>query len=242
MNLRRWTAWMPNHETPEAWREWARGVSVKMESGTELVPPPIKEIPPLLRRRAGALGRAMLHVLSRPEMAYAGEPLIFCSRLGEFSRGLALQQELAQENTVSPQLFSMSVHNATGGLFTMTQKANAPLTALAAGEEAVLAGLTEAAIQLAEGKEKVWLVYGEEPLPAAWRPLAASPDEQSDYFALLLELTSGDEFALVPDASNKADAAASPLDLLRFLLSPAVSSLPLSPRGHLSLRRNATGA
>ena len=248
MNLQRWTAWMPNHETPEAWREWARSVSanpgMNTDAGVELAPPAIKEIPPLLRRRAGALGRAMLHVLSRPEMAYAGEPLIFCSRLGEFSRALTLQQELAQSDTLSPQLFSMSVHNATGGLFMMAQKANAPLTALSAGAEAVSAGLTEAALQLADGAEKVWLVYGEEPLPEAWRPLAATPDEQTDYFALLLELTAGDEFSLVPDAANKVDAAvgdaASPLDLMRFFLSPEASSLPLSPRGNLSLQRNAT--
>lgn len=243
MNLRRWTAWTPNRETPEAWRAWARGAAVNAEagSGAELAPPPLKEIPPLLRRRAGLLGRAMLHVLSRPEMAYAGEALIFCSRLGEFSRALTLQQELAREDTLSPQLFSMSVHNATGGLFMMAQKANAPLTALAAGEETVSAGLHEAAIQLADGREKIWLVYGEEPLPEAWRELSASPDAHTDYFALLLELTPGDEFALTTEASGKTNAPASPLDLLRFFLSPAASCLPLSSRGHLSLRRNAVG-
>jgi hypothetical protein len=208
----------------------------------ELAPPPIKEIPPLLRRRAGSLGRAMLHVLSRPEMAYAGEALIFCSRLGEFSRALALQKELARCDTLSPQLFSMSVHNATGGLFMMTQKANAPLTALSAGEEAVLAGLTEAAIQLADGAGKVWLAYGEEPLPEAWRELAASPDEQTDYFALLLELTPGDEFAFVSDASTETALPASPLELLRFFLSPEASNLPLSSRGNLSLQRKVASA
>jgi hypothetical protein len=242
INLRRWTAWTPKRETPEAWREWARGAAVNADTSVELLPPPIKEIPPLLRRRAGSLGRAMLHVLSRPEMAYAGEALIFCSRLGEFSRALTLLQELAQSDTLSPQLFSMSVHNATGGLFMMTQKANAPLTALSTGAEAVLAGLTEAAIQLADGAEKVWLAYGEEPLPEAWRELAASADEQTDYFALLLELTPGDEFALVPDASSESATPASPLELLRFLLSPEASSLPLSSRGNLSLQRKLAGA
>ncbi|GHU26522.1 hypothetical protein AGMMS50256_03960 [Betaproteobacteria bacterium] len=187
----------------------------------------------------------MLQVLSRPEMAYAGEPLIFCSRLGEFSRVLALQKELAQSDTLSPQLFSMSVHNAAGGLFMMAQKANAPLTALSAGAEAVSAGLTEAAIQLADGAEKIWLVYGEEPLPEAWWELAASSDEQTDYFALLFELGPGDEFTLVPDASAEAAKAtlpASPLELLRFFLSPEASSLPLSSRSHLSLQRKAAGA
>ena len=107
INLRRWSAWTPKRETPEAWREWARDAAVNADAGSnvsnaELSPPPIKEIPPLLRRRAGFLGRAMLHVLSRPGMAYAGEPLIFCSRLGEFSRALTLQKELAQCDIAIP--------------------------------------------------------------------------------------------------------------------------------------------
>ncbi|GHT92044.1 3-oxoacyl-ACP synthase [Betaproteobacteria bacterium] len=239
MNLSRWTAWTPNRETPEAWREWARGAVVNADAGGKAeLAPSLKEIPPLLRRRAGLLGRAMLHVLSRPEMVYAGEALIFCSRLGEFSRALTLQQELAREESLSPQLFSMSVHNATGGLFMMAEKANAPLTALSAGAETAAAGLYEAAIQLADGREKIWLVYGEEPLPEAWRALSALPDDHTDYFALLLELTPGEAFVLTTEASGHTNAPASPLDLLRFFLSPEAACLSLSSRGNLSLRRN----
>jgi hypothetical protein len=238
MNLQGWTAWMPAVETPAAWLDWARsGAGGTLDVAAE--PPPIREIPPLLRRRAERMGRALLHVLSRPELPYAGQPLILCSRWGELPRSLALQRELARDGQVSPQQFSMSVHNATGGLFMMAQKAHAPLTALAAAEEMALAGLQEAAIQLADGAASVWLCFSEEPLPEEYRQLDATP-QPADYFALLLELTAGEAFYLQPEARIPAAAApapASPLQLLRFLLLPEEKTLPLSPRGGWALRR-----
>jgi hypothetical protein len=236
MNLRGWTAWMPAVETPAAWLDWARS-GAGAASGVAAASPPIREIPPLLRRRAERMGRALLHVLSRPELPYAGQPLILCSRWGELPRSLALQRELARDGRVSPQQFSMSVHNATGGLFMMAQKAHAPLTALAAAEETALAGLQEAAIQLADGAASVWLCFSEEPLPEEYRQLDATP-QHADYFALLLELTAGEAFHLQPEACVPAEhAPTSPLRLLRFLLLPEEETLPLSPRGGWALCR-----
>ncbi|MDR0736436.1 MAG: beta-ketoacyl synthase chain length factor [Zoogloeaceae bacterium] len=236
MNLQGWTAWMPAVETPAAWLDWARSGAVAPPVVAE-APPPIREIPPLLRRRAERMGRALLHVLSRPELPYAGQPLILCSRLGEFPRSLALLRELARDGQVSPQQFSMSVHNAAGGLFMMAQKANAPLTALAAAEETALAGLQEAAAQLADGAASVWLCFSEEPLPEAYRLLDTTP-QHTDYFALLLEFTTGEAFCLQSEIRVTA-APASPLQLLRFLLLPEEETLCLSPRGGWTLRRQS---
>ena len=244
MNLRNWVAWMPGLETAEAWRQWAEGTenapaSAPSAQAQEMVPP-VKEIPPLLRRRADVMGRAALHVLSRPELPYAGQAIVLCSRLGEFRRSFVLQCELAREGQVSPQQFSMSVHNATGGLFIMAQKARAPLTALAAGEEGALAGLQEALIQLADGAGAVWLVYCEEPLPEEHRSLTASVDEQTDYFAFLLELVPGDEFQLAPEVGADQPGSrqvASPLEMLAFFLRPGEDKICLSSRGNWMLRR-----
>jgi hypothetical protein len=207
-------------------------------------PPALKEIPPLLRRRASLMGRAALQALSRPEIPYAGQSVILASRFGEFSRSLALLRELAQEGKVSPQHFSMAVHNANGGLFMMAQQAKAPLTALAAAEETALAGLLEAQIQIAERDEAVWLVFAEEPLPADYRALA-SPSELSAtacWFACLLELAPGTEFALFPEATPSPETPpdmppAAPLDLLRFFLTRTSSRLCLSARGGWTLAR-----
>ena len=230
---------MPGLETADAWRQWAQGGRAAL-AGQDMSPPPIKEIPPLLRRRADSMGRAALHVLSRPELPYTGQAIVLCSRLGEFRRSFGLQNELARDGQVSPQQFSMSVHNATGGLFMMAQKARAPFSALAAGGEEALAGLQEAIIQLADGEPVVWLLYCEEPLLDEYRSLAASPDEQAGYFAFLLELVPGDDFHLAPDgASSGACESASPLDLLAFLLRPGEDGLCLTRRGGWTLRRTA---
>jgi hypothetical protein len=242
MNLRRWTAWAPGREEVCAWLAWASGAD-GAASGAEVgaeafAPPPVKEIPPLLRRRADTMGRAVLHVLSRPELPYAGEPIVFCSRFGELPRSLLLQRELAVTGQVSPQHFSMSVHNATGGLFMMAAGAQAPLTALAAATETALAGLQEAQAQLADGAPAVWLVYGEEPLPSDYRPLSRNPNDHTDYFAILIELTPGADFTLVAQAPDNVNGAeqhdATPLDVLRFFLNPKTRPLRLSARGALA--------
>lgn len=244
LNLRRWAAWMPGRETPEAWRRWAlagEGGDDAVDSGALVAPPPLREIPPLLRRRAGAMGRAALHVLTRPEMPYEGQPLVLCSRLGEFRRSFELQTEMAREGRVSPQQFSMSVHNAIGGLFMMAEKARAPLTALSAGAEGALAGLQETVVQLADGAQAVWLLYCEEPLPEEYH-FFATADEHAAYFAFVLEWGAGEGFQLAPGANpvqNGASRAASSLELLSFLLCPERDSICLSTRGDWTLRRTA---
>ncbi|MDR2261377.1 MAG: beta-ketoacyl synthase chain length factor [Azoarcus sp.] len=244
MNLRGWTAWMPGRETPAAWRAWACGAERAFAVPCAADAPSVREIPPLLRRRAGVMGRAALHVLSRPELPYAGQAIVLCSRMGEFNRSFALQDELAREGRVSPQQFSMAVHNATGGLFMMARGASAPLSALAAGEEGALAGLQEALAQLADGAGAVWLLYCEEPLPHEYHSFVSSR-EAVHYFAFLLELSSGDEFRLAPEGDEGGKTsmarAVSPLDLLAFFLRPEDEALCLSARGGWVLRRSARG-
>ncbi|MDR1661387.1 MAG: beta-ketoacyl synthase chain length factor [Azoarcus sp.] len=241
MNLCNWMAWAPGLETPEAWRQWALSGDAAPPSAAEIVLPPLKEIPPLLRRRAHAMGRAALHVLSRPELPYRGQPIVLCSRFGEIQRSFELQHELARENQVSPQQFSMSVHNATGGLFMMAQKANAPLTALSAGEEGALAGLQEALAVLADGADSLWLLYCEEPLPGESRPFFDDIMRERDgHFAFLLELAPGGEFRLTADGDRAASRTASPLELLAFFLRPEEDNIFLSPRGNWILRRTAS--
>jgi hypothetical protein len=234
MDLCGWSAWMPGLAAPADWR--ARGGA---DACRETAPPALDEIPPLLRRRADRMGRAALHVLTRPERSYAGQSVVMCSRLGEIGRSFGLQKELAGEGSVSPQQFSMSVHHAVGGLFMMAKKARAPLTALSAGEEGALAGLQEAAAQLADGAEAVWLLFCEEPLPEEYRPFA-SPADGTAHYAFVLELAAGDEYRLASDtrhAAPDARRAASPLDLLAFLLRPSDEAIQLSRRGGWTLRR-----
>ncbi|MDR0247059.1 MAG: beta-ketoacyl synthase chain length factor, partial [Burkholderiales bacterium] len=127
-SFRRWSAWVPAMTDAEAWQAWAREETA-LAAHEETAP--VKAMPPLLRRRAHPLGRAALEVLYAPTLAYANQPIVFCSRHGEISRSLAIQQALAEEGQVSPQEFSMSVHNAIPGLFLIARQSRAPVVALA---------------------------------------------------------------------------------------------------------------
>lgn len=180
----------------------------------------------MLRRRAERLGRMLLETLFEPTLAYHGQPLIHASRHGEATRTVPLLTELARDGAVSPQSFSMAVHNATSGLFTIARQSQAPVTAIAAGPETACAGLTEAIGQLADGAASVLLCFSDEPLPALYQPFV---DDAEAPFAFTLELATGNEFTLTSLPGRGGNAT--PLDLLRFLLGNA-SRLPLTARGN----------
>ncbi|BCL77396.1 3-oxoacyl-ACP synthase [Jeongeupia sp. HS-3] len=228
-SLRQWSAWAPGLDTREAWLGWA--LAGALPHGDEA--PKVAAMPAMLRRRADRLGKMALETLYAAEIGYHSQPLIHASRHGEATRTVPLLQALAQEGTVSPQAFSMAVHNATAGLFTIATKTNATVTALAAGRETALAGLIEACGQLADGAAAVLLCFSDEPLPALYRPYGDAPEAP---FAIALDLVAGDDYTLESGHAGGDDAT--PLDLLRFLLNDA-PTLALGARGGWRLARGA---
>ncbi|MBM3117139.1 beta-ketoacyl synthase chain length factor [Jeongeupia naejangsanensis] len=225
--LRQWSAWAPGLETREAWSGWDGTLPHGDAS------PKVDAMPAMLRRRADRLGKMTLETLYAPDIAYHGQPLIHASRHGEATRTVPLLQALARDGAVSPQAFSMAVHNATAGLFTIATRTHAPVTAIAAGPETALAGLLEACSQLADGAASVLLCFSDEPLPALYQPYA---DTAEAPFALTLDLVAGDDFTLGTGAACTEDAT--PLSLLHFLLG-GETALPLSIRGGWQIVRSA---
>ncbi|MDR2244091.1 MAG: beta-ketoacyl synthase chain length factor [Burkholderiales bacterium] len=228
-SFRRWSAWAPTMTDAGAWQAWARE-ETSLAAGEETAP--VKAMPPLLRRRAHPLGRAALEVLYAPTLGYADQPLVFCSRHGEISRSLAIQQMLAAEGSVSPQEFSMSVHNAIPGLFLIARQSRAPVIALASENRLALSGMTEALSQLADGASSVILVFCEAPLSEPFSPFI---DNEPTCFAFALEVTAGKDFRLVHDEAPRlrekkpsALPVNSLLSLLRFVLDETQSALPLT--------------
>ncbi|MDR2925845.1 MAG: beta-ketoacyl synthase chain length factor [Azoarcus sp.] len=259
-SFRRWSAWAAAMPDADAWRSWARG-DAPLPDGEEAAA--VKAMPPLLRRRARPAGRAALDALYAPALAYDGQPIIFCSRNGELDRSLALLQSLAAEGQVSPQEFSMSVHNAIPGLFQIAQKSRAPVSALASENQMAFSGITEALAQLADGVPSVILMFCDAPLPMLLRPFM---DGEPPCFAYAVELVPGHDCRLVhndspsPAKSVRApraiapsqhipsthaiEAAASqadpsPLALLRFALDETRRALPLTDAADWQLRRFA---
>jgi hypothetical protein len=157
-------AWAPGVETEEKWSAWSKGCHAIAGHGE----PPVQAMAPLLRRRAGFLNRMALEVAYRCLGSVRDVPTIFASRHGEASRSVELLADLAEGQPISPASFGVSVHNATGGLFSIARHDHANDIALAAGQSTVEHAVIEACGLLGDGAPRVLLVVYDGPLPAVY--------------------------------------------------------------------------
>ena len=166
--------------------------------------PDVAFVEPMVRRRLSRLARGFFHVAQR--LAPPGDVrVVFASRHGEADRTLAILRDLAAEREVSPAAFSMSVHNAVPGLWSIVKGDHAPVTALAAGAGTFGWGLAEACGELAEAPEApVLYVYADDRLPEPWAEGAPQPGLHA--VALLLGGAEGP--ALTFERRDVPDAAA----------------------------------
>lgn len=226
------TAWAPGLDTAAAWLEWAHG---RAQTNAAAADPKVAKMPPMLRRRASVTGKMALETAYAclPEHATADLPVIFASRHGECARSVELLQELAQHAPLSPTAFSLSVHNANGGLWSIARGDRSNNIAIAAGSSTVEHALIEACGLLADGAQQVLLVMADSPPPEifsaysdcaeqgfAWAWLLQADDKaQAQAHAgerLSLSWTAAD--ANAPSAPQSDDALPGGLDILRFFL------------------------
>lgn len=229
-SIARHAAWAPGVTTQEGWAEWAHA-PWPLTLGAE---PKVAAMPPMLRRRAGLLGRMAL------EVAYAciGQardiPTVFCSRHGEVARSVELLRDLARGEPLSPTAFGLAVHNASAGLFSIARADRANHVALAAGGATFEHAVIEACGQLADGAPMVLLVAcdmalpepftafedcAEQPFAFAWAIVPAQADTPTDTpsGAPVLRLAWQAHEASAPSRSGMPGG----LDVLRFQLGDA---------------------
>ena len=248
-SILRHAAWAPGLVTPEQWEQWSLA-PYPVEGAGE---PGVRAMPAMQRRRAGLFGKMAL------EAAYqcagepgdmAGIPVVFSSRHGDVGRAVELLTQLARGETLSPTSFSMAVHNATAGLFSIARSERANHIALAAGASSLEHAVIEACGLLADGAPRVLLVAGDCALPAlfgrfedcaeqphafAWLLQAAGQGNDAGANAaprLTLSWQAG-QAAAGPDAPLP-DGGAMPgsLDVLRFYLSGAPELVRGANRRH----------
>ncbi len=206
-----WQAWSPRLPDRAAWLRWADGGE---QNATDSLPA-LACLDPMQRRRLQHFGRMALETLVAlgPN---TGQPIVFGSRHGEAARSFALLEELAEGGAVSPQAFSIAVHNAVPGIYTIERGTPASVSALSAGPDTFANCLIEAVLQLADGAPEVWLCVCEEPLPDAY---ACFADEPQAAYAFALALRSGADFRFGPFAGAATVAPQAPaLTFLRALL------------------------
>ncbi|MCZ6618976.1 MAG: beta-ketoacyl synthase chain length factor [Gammaproteobacteria bacterium] len=122
------------------------------------------------RRRLSMTTRLALSAYHRCNPELAPCRTVFASRYGEYVRTYGILKDLATGEPASPAAFSVSVHNAPGGVVGIATHNPAPSTTLAGGSATVETGFLEAAMQFTElaGSEDIVFVYVDEPLPSTY--------------------------------------------------------------------------
>lgn len=206
----------PGLDSQGAWQQWLRNPQIIDEPLGKV---PLKQIPPLLRRRFSALGKcamgAVLPLLGEGETM----PSIFASRHGDTPLTLSLLEDMGRDEPMSPTGFSLAVHNAVSGLFSIARNDTCETTSIAAMDGLVLHALLEAVGQL-QVSERVLCVIYDVPLPDLYRNYSNS-DTFPYAIALVLNRAKGDSYCLEQCASSVQVATSLPDGLdsepLRFL-------------------------
>lgn len=231
LQIERWAAWAPGLDNEQAWRAWL--ADPQPLRGDEAGSPPLPEVPAMARRRIEPLGRAALQVAFQAQAdlspeAVAAMPLVFASRWGELARSVAMLQELARQQPLSPTAFSHSVHNAIGAIYSIQRGVRANVSAVAAGACSADAGWMEALGLIADGAPTVLLTVFDAPLPEAYADTALdAPCSRLRAFALRLRpAPTGIRLDTVAGPGEaRADALPEDLRLLRFLIDDRQTEL-----------------
>ncbi|MDR0589663.1 MAG: beta-ketoacyl synthase chain length factor [Spirochaetaceae bacterium] len=206
----RFSAWAPGLDRLDAWQEWAAG---RREIPGSEESPALEFTDPLFRRRLSRISRMTIQVLH--ELLPPGEDrkILFFSFRGEITQQLRINQELIEEHTVRPAVFSLSVFNTPVALATIALDLRAGYSAVYPDEGRFDLGLQAAAAPVAAGdEESMALVYADESVPEEYGPLRPRKNGSLALGAILSSQNSKGALPL-----NRADGT-SPENFLRSLL------------------------
>jgi hypothetical protein len=207
-----WCAWAPGLDSADSWHAWCNA-PVRLADTAEQ--PDVSFLAPLQRRRLSRLARMVVHVAWPLAETQPQLPMVFASRHGEVSRNLAILEDMGRNEPLSPTQFSLSVHNAIIGLWSILREDTSEMTALAAEEDGLEIAILEALTLLEEGAPAVLVCIAEEAQPA---PYATFVTDVPFPYALALRLVPGDDWQLqLHQGSGPATSWPHPLSLLRAL-------------------------
>lgn len=189
-DIAHWRAWAPGVTSAQDWQRWS---TASRPDAPGDCAPDVSFLPALQRRRLSRLARMAFHVAWPMAEGYDRLPFIFVSRHGETPRTFDLLTELAKGEPLSPTHFSLSVHNAVIGLWSILRGQTCEMSALSAQGDGLEHGLVEACALLAEGAPAVLVVVAEEAPPA---PYATLVSDVPFPYAVGLLVTAGDTWQL----------------------------------------------
>jgi len=185
--LESWACWTPGLEQPSQWAAWLRGEIAPARDGA----PEVKQLKPVDRRRLNRIGRAVFAcAIESTEAAGSIAPaaMITCSEHGELLRSFELLSSIARNEPLSPNHFSLSVHNAIAGLVSIYAQWRIPIQCIATGTDGIGAAFLAASAALARGgpDDRVLVVAYDDVVPEPIEHYVASPPETGVAAALLL--------------------------------------------------------
>jgi len=156
------------------------------------------------RRRLSPLAR--MAVGSAWPLTAEGEavPMVYASHHGETTRGYELLHALAQDEPLSPTSFSLSVHNACAGMWSILRHDTTETVALSVQGDGLESAIVEASLLLDAGHPAVLVVLAEERPPESY---TAWIDDIPFPYGLALRVTAGQDYALELQAPAPGDVA-----------------------------------
>lgn len=214
-HLESWNAVAPGVETRQDWEQWLRHPRAFDEPMGKMN---LSSIPAMLRRRFNLLGKCAMGAALPLVEGIEAIPSIFASRHGDTEQSFSLLRDIGLGEPMSPTSFSLAVHNAVSGLFTIARKDHSEVTAIAAMDGLALQTLFEALGQLQE-RERVLCVIYDVPLPDFYHQHTDADDLSIPYaIAMIVSQASGERFLLQPsDALAPSGTGPGDTEAMRLL-------------------------
>ena len=174
LNICEFSCWAPNAPNPAAWSDWLHNKSAPHGD----TPPDLTQIKPMQRRRLSLMARAVFQVggecLAQINPAPHKIASLFATTYGQATSSVKMIQTMTDRKPLSPAAFSLSVHNAIAGQFSISHGLTGPCMTAACGREG-LGGVFTQAIGMLTDHEQVLVCCFEEPLPDELRPYTLNP-------------------------------------------------------------------
>lgn len=184
-----WTILGKDELAPPQCGIWSHGEGINLHKHEDIT------IPMSLRRRLTPLGKLAMGELFRNRAQLSEEhreiPWVMACRHGDSNRMLNLLTNLAQQEQLSPMDFSLSVHNAIAGLFSIAMGNKQSSTSLSGGKNTFEMGLLEAYALAQTRQMPVGYLYYDMPLPVFY---GDHPNEEEVGRCISLILSPDDEF------------------------------------------------
>lgn len=169
-------------------------------------------VPKAMRRRMSPYDLNVARCVIGLSTPGAAEDIVLASRYGNMMLTQELLVQLVGRELLSPAKFSMSVHNAAGGIASLITGNRGGHTAVSAGERTLQAGLTEAWTRIRSGHSSVpasvpasvLLVFSDMPMAAPYDAF----DEPGDGVQLAIRLTATTHGDVVPAGQGRLGAIA----------------------------------